>query len=77
MGVALTQVSQKMACFSCNSMVRGYHVYKDVWAATDREILQCRRETSNRFDPFAVAVIKDGAVVGHVPRKLSVICSLF
>ena len=37
----------------------------------------CRRETSNRFDPFAVAVIKDGTVVGHVPRKLSAICLLF
>ena len=33
------------------------------------EILQCRRETSKRFDPFAVAVIEDGAVVGHVPKK--------
>ena len=29
MGVALIRVSQKMASFSCNSMVRGYHVYKD------------------------------------------------
>ena len=51
------------------ALVRGYHVYKDVWAATDGEILQCRRETSGRFHPFAVVVIKDGAVVGHAPQN--------
>ena len=35
---------------------------------TDGEIPQCRRETSDRFHPFAVAVIKDGTVVGCVPK---------
>ena len=41
------------------------------------EILSCIRETTNRFDPFAVAVKKDSIVVGHVPRKIPAICSLF
>ena len=40
-------------------MVRGYHVYKDVWDAVVGDELQCIRETSNRHDPFAVAVIKN------------------
>ena len=31
--------------FSCDAMVRGYHVYKDIWVATDGEFLQCARET--------------------------------
>ena len=26
--------------FSCDAMVRGYHVYKDIWVATDGEFLQ-------------------------------------
>jgi hypothetical protein len=28
-------------------------------------------------DPYAVAAVKDAAVVGHVPRKISAPCSLF
>ena len=68
---------QVMPSFCVNSMVRGYHVYKDVWQAMDGEILSCMRETSNGHDPFAVAVLKDDTIVGHVPRSLSAICSLF
>ncbi len=34
-------------------------------------------ETVNPRDPFAVAVLKDEAIVGHVSRKVSSICSLF
>ena len=70
MCVALTRVSLKMASFSCNSMVRGYHVYKDVCAATDGEIL-CNVEERQAIGSIHlqyVAVIKDGAVVGHVPK---------
>lgn len=65
------------ASFTCDSMVRGYHVYQDTWQAVLGEILQCRRETNNRRDPFAVAVMKNGTVVGHLPRKISALCSLF
>ena len=39
--------------------------------------LSCRREPTNREDRFAVAVVKDSNVVGHLPRKISSICSLF
>ena len=35
------------------------------------------KEKNNRHDPFAVVVIKDNTIVGHVSRKLSAICSLF
>ena len=45
-------------------------------------MLTCRRETGNIEDPYAVAVIKDEndateAVVGHVPRRISTMCSMF
>lgn len=63
--------------FQLESKIRGYHVYKDIWVAVDGEVLGCRRETSNGHDPFAVAVVKDSTVVGHVPRRISAICSLF
>ena len=41
------------------------------------EELQCAREDSNDKDPYAVAVMKEHDVVGHVPRRISAACSLF
>ena len=35
------------------------------------ETLRLRREPTNSVDKHAVAVIKDGAVVGHVPYNLA------
>ena len=66
-----------MPQFCYDSVVRGYHVYKDVWEASLGELLNCERETGNSFDPFAVCVRKHDDIVGHVPRKISAICSLF
>ena len=41
------------------------------------EKLSCQREAENYADPFAVAVLKNENIVGHVPRKISTVCSLF
>ena len=51
------------------TMVRGYHVYREIWLATVGEELSCMREVDNYRDPFAVAVIKSGVVVSHIPNK--------
>ena len=56
---------KEMAC-----CVRGYHVYKDMWATATDEVLVCRREPTNTADRYAVAVIKGETVVGHLPRKI-------
>ena len=37
----------------------------------------CNRETRSRMDPFAVAVMKSGEIVGNVPQSLSCVCSMF
>ena len=60
------------------TVIIGYHVYKEIWTATLGEVLTCRRETDNFHfhDRFAVAAMKGSDVVGHVPKKLSTICSL-
>ena len=42
-----------------DSFVRGVHAYKDIWEPREGEVL---------VDKFAVAVMKSGAVVGHVPK---------
>ena len=66
-----------MASFSVEAVVRGYHVYKDIWTAVIDEEFPCKREDGNRVDPFAVAVRRGDDVIGHVPRKISSICSLY
>ena len=59
--------------FSVEAMVRGYHV----WAAPIGEMLICEREVGNIHDTFGVASKKDSEVVGHCPRKISALCSIF
>ena len=51
--------------------------YQDEWDAVIGEVLQCRRETGNRYDPYTVATLSAGRVIGHVPRKTSPVCSIF
>ena len=63
--------------FILDSLVRGYHVYQDVWNATPGKTLGCSRERDNEHDIFSVAVWKGTNIVGHVPRKVSCSCTLF
>ena len=48
--------------------VRGYHVYQAIWVAAVGEELACEREPTNISDRYAVAVVKDGIIIGHLPR---------
>jgi len=52
-----------MASFEIEAMVRGYHIYKDVWSAVIDEEFPCKREDGNRF----VAVCNGDIVIVHVP----------
>ena len=54
--------------------IRGYHVYKKVWAATVGEALVCER-AQNPSDRYAVVVKNEGTIIEHLPRKLSGVCS--
>ena len=64
--------------FHLQSCVRGYHVYGEHWSAFLGEELTCQREIGNVLDRYAIAVKKDtGEIVGHVPKKISRICSWF
>ena len=57
--------------------MRGYHIYKDIWDTMIGEELLCKREPDNRSDRYAVAVKKDGIIIGHLLRIISRPCSLF
>ena len=41
------------------------------------EGLNCRREEGNISDPYAVAIIKSGNIIGHVSCWVSAACNLF
>ena len=48
-----------MEKFFERNCIHGYHVYKEVWAATVGEALVCEREPQNASDRYAVAVKKE------------------
>ena len=68
----------EMAAKSHNvdTMVCGYHVYKEIRCAAVGEELSCIREVENYCDSFTVAVVRLGVIVGQVPRKISLVCSM-
>jgi len=49
----------------------------DIWTPVEDEMLRLIPEPTNSVDGNAVAVMKEGQVVGHVPFNLSPIISLF
>ena len=64
--------------FRMDSCVRGYHVYDEIWTAVLGEVLITERELHNVADCYAVAVKKHaGETVGHLPKKISMLCSTF
>lgn len=60
-----------------SSCIRGYHVYQDIWVPVIGEVLACYRERGNAVDRYAIMVKKNGEIVGHLPKKISTLCSLF
>ena len=58
-----------MDSYSVESWVRDYHIYKDVWEASISEDLLCRRKSGNTAGTFTMAVMKNGATVGHITLK--------
>ena len=72
-----SRVMDDVHSFEVESCIRGHHVYKESWNPFIGEELDCRHELSNPADTYAVATMRDAAVVGHIPRKISAICALF
>ena len=72
--------------FTVESMIHGYHEYKRIWEnPSAADYLLCKQEIGNPHDTHAVA-IKGSAggdttgvvmTAGHIPRKISAICSIF
>ena len=59
------------------SIIRGHHVYKEVWDATIGEMLEAAsddREEAKEYDKYAVGLCKRDLLVGHIPIEISSLC---
>ena len=65
--------------FSIESTVHGHHVYKESWSSSIGEelTLSAQPESDNVFDKFAVAVLRDNIIVGHIQWEISRLCWYF
>ena len=66
----------KMAEWEMESCIHGYHIYQSVWMLVLKDLI-CLREPFNSVDKYAVCVKKDDDIIGHLPKKISRICSVF
>ena len=57
--------------YTVESVIRGHHVYKHIWTPLSGEELALERELHNPHDRYATTIMKDGVIVGRVPRELS------
>ena len=58
--------------FSC--LIRGYHVYRNVWQPKENEALHCDHVSDNNYDLFAIKTCRDAElhpqIVGHLPLEI-------
>ena len=54
--------------WSIASYVKGCHVYQSLWKPILNEILTSKRQPENPVDKYAVCVLKDAEVVGHLTK---------
>ena len=62
------------------SIIPGHHVYKEVWDATIREMLEAAsddREGAKEHDKYAVGLCERNLLVGHIPIEISSLCFHF
>ena len=65
--VNLSQLYTPPVSFRIESVVHGHHVHKAVWCPYIEEELLVECEVDNIQDGFAVAILKNSMIVGHVP----------
>ena len=59
--------------FEFTTAVRGFHVYRNVWAPQLNENLGYHHEEGNLCDIFAIKTCRrtGNEIVGHLPREIS------
>ena len=59
-------MAERQASTSEN-VIRGCHIYKQIWGPLVGEILTLEREEGSNRDKFAVSLLKHTTIFGHVP----------
>lgn len=67
----MTSTAAHSTVYTQEGVIRGHHIYKRIWTPFIGEELSLQQERTNRHDYFAVTVMRDGSVVGRVPREFS------
>ena len=57
--------------FETESVIKGYHDYMNDWTTILGENVSTRPEPENEIDKYAVAVIKDPLLVGHLEKGMN------
>ena len=74
--IELILIKQKKC--DLDSFVRGYHAYMVIWKPKAGDENFClKSENENQHDKFAVAIVLEERIVGHVPKNLSKIFHQF
>ena len=47
-----------MEVYEVNSIVRGHHVFKEIWTPFIGQDLECKRDVSNTRDVYAVEIMQ-------------------
>ena len=58
--------------FEYYSFVRDHNVYCTTWTPVVGGEVAVRRQPDNEHDEYAVAMVKEEEVVGHVPRERNI-----
>ena len=66
--IELILIKQKQ--YDLYSFVRGYHAYIDRWTPKAGDFC-LKSENQNQHDKFAVAIVLEERIVGHVLKNLS------
>ena len=64
-------------CLKIASYTRGYHAYCNAWIPVTGQVLRLKREPDNCKDKYAVAIVLEDCVVGHVSYNLAKCVSQF
>ena len=57
------------AFFEIDSYIKGYHVYQNIWMPKLEEMLPAIPEPTNPVDKYAICVIHEEKIVGHLKRE--------
>lgn len=75
--MAASQDECQCRVYEKGSVVQGHHIYKTIWTPVLEE-LTLQTEDGNEHDKPAVAIMKEGCIVGHVPCSIAkVFCFFF